>query len=96
MGRKAETRLVRPTGNQTVDGKRARKPGVGETRERARNESREQGDPLLRVVAAGGRELRRFGGTWGPLMLLLRQKLRVRREILDKKPLPAVRLQAHE
>ena len=54
MGRKAETRLVRPTGSQTVDGKGARKPGVGETRERVRDESREQGDRLLRVVGALG------------------------------------------
>lgn len=52
MGRKAETRLVRPTGSQTVDGKRARKPGVGETRERVRDESGEQGHRLLRVVGA--------------------------------------------
>ena len=87
MARKAETRLVGPAGSQTADGKRAQKPGAGATRERARNESREQGDRLLRLGDAlgggrrAGRELRRSGCTWGRLVLLLHPKLRVGLEI---------------
>lgn len=96
----AETRLVRPAGSQTVDGKRAQKPGAGATRERARVKgagrpaAQGRGRPGRRPPGGEGAEAVRVHV--GAVCAAPAPEIEARTgNILDKNPLPAVRPQAH-